>query len=93
MIKYKYTQKTADYFAFDFLMDKEYTVREFIEEIVHTDNNCWGRFYITLGRYIEYKKGKILTEIPEDLGNLIVLKATGNDSWTNMNIWITTLTQ
>lgn len=73
-------------------LDKEYTVSEFIEEVLERFSNEWGYFYIkNIFTRIEYRYGKLIDNIIE--GNILSAKivsvtASGGYSRMDYNIII-----
>lgn len=75
---------------YDVILDKEYTVEEFIEEILKIRSQEWGKFkintFLNYQEYIEYSHGKqIKNNFSDDIlkKNVIAVKAYGG--WTQMD--------
>lgn len=84
---------------YDVVLDKPYTISEFIEEILKAHPNEWGKFYVRrkgsgwLDRMaeIEYRYGKMenrdreKAEIPDEFASLPILEIKARGGWTNMD--------
>ena len=68
-------------------LDKEYTVSEFIEEVLQRFSNEWGYFCIkNLFTRIEYRSGKLIENMIE--GNVLsakIVSVTANGGWSSMD--------
>ena len=73
-------------------MTKPYTVGEFIEEVLTRDE--WGSIGIfdedqawfqSGNPSCEYKRDELLSELPKDVQNEVVLKAEAHGGWSNMD--------
>lgn len=76
-------------------LEKEYTITEFIEEILRTKSNEWGCFAINGethhgGFRIEYLWGKLKKEIPQKYANALIAEVNSCGGWTQMNYSIRT---
>lgn len=85
--------ETAPY---DVILDKPYTVGEFINEVLTTRSNEWGEFTVKnkKGWYveIEYHYGEIetldghqVTKLPDDLCALLISEVKASGGWSNMD--------
>lgn len=75
-------------------LSKEYTVKEFVDEVVSNKSN-WGRIGIASEGAIfgnpmcEYKWGKLLTELPSEIMTDKVISAEAHGGWTMMDFKLT----
>lgn len=79
--------ETANY---DVLLDKEYTVREFVEEILEKRKKEWGRIYLNNSMeinnpYCEYQHGKLIKSFPNNILDRIIIVAKAKGGWTLMD--------
>lgn len=87
----EYGDATRDYIV---EFDKEYTIKEFVEEILEEHSKDWGYFRIPLEYYsvlaIEYEKGKITKnlEILEQYFDKKIEKVSANGGWSRMDYFI-----
>lgn len=74
---------------------KSRTVREFIEEVLEEKPNEWG--YISVGGHFfqprkkgscEYRYGKLLSEMPEELLDVEIREILAYGGWTRMDYTI-----
>lgn len=97
MLKFKQTRPeggdcTASY---DVILDKEYTVMDFIFEIVRNNKGEWGSFHIQTGEHIfdgpkiEYRCGALLYGIPGDLCFKKIKRVWSDGGWSAMDYFIT----
>lgn len=73
-------------------LDKEYTLKEFIDAILQFKNDEWGYIGIrdnkpfTFGEpKCEYSHGKLLYNMPENILDKKVLQAIADGGWTRMD--------
>jgi len=74
-------------------LDSPYTVGEFIKEVLMKCSNEWGDFEVrTAGGWfhptifrVEYKYGKLMENIPEEIASLSIVKASSCGGWTAMD--------
>lgn len=75
---------------YDVILDKEYTVKEFVETVVSRDGE-WGYIGIAAKGSIfgdphcEYKWGKLLYDLPEEIHNKKVISAKAHGGWSRMD--------
>lgn len=75
---------------YDVILDKEYTVKEFIETVVSRDRE-WGYIGIAVKGSIfgdphcEYKWGKLLYDLPEEIHNKKVISVKADGGWSRMD--------
>ncbi len=83
---------TAPYFVTDY---KAKTVGEFIQEVLKERSNEWG--YISVGRHFyqsniigvcEYRYGKLLTEMPQDVLDIEIKTIDASGGWSRMDYTI-----
>lgn len=78
---------------YDVKFDKQYTIGELIEEVLTRFNNEWGEFeirhngagYFDTFFRVDYKYGKLLGEVPENIANLPIISATSYGGWSAMS--------
>ena len=71
-------------------MDKEYTLSEFINEMVSKYSNEFGDIGLSSHFHsIEYHKGKIISEIPTKYKDMKVVSAYANGGWGRMDYQLT----
>lgn len=81
---------------YDVELDKEYTVREFITEVLINRPNEWGDIYYCEGVKIrlvddphcEYRYGILLTTLPEEILDKKVIYVTAHGGWSSMDYFI-----
>lgn len=72
-------------------LDKEYTVREFVDTVLRERSNEWGNFYIGDKSPIfnnpeyRYRYGKLLKEIPVDILDMRIASVDASGGWTRMD--------
>ena len=73
---------------------KATTVQEFINEVLENFQNEWGRISVGgwFGMYpsCEYRYGKLITELPQELLDKKIKKIDSNGGWTCMDYEIYT---
>lgn len=75
-------------------LDKDYTVQEFIQEIL-TRKEEWGYIGFSDGHTTvlnpscEFRYGKLLFTLPDEIRNKKVVFARANGGWSNMDYQIT----
>lgn len=84
MLKFKRRDCTD---AYDVVLDKNYTVGEFIITVLEERPSEWGYIYF-LGVKCEYKWGKIITPMPEDLLGQTVELAKSEGGWSRMDYYL-----
>lgn len=77
-------------------LSKQYTVKEFIEEVLDKRKNEWGSFGIYSkdnpfrGNPIcEYRGGRLISTFPDEILSSEIESITADGSWTLMNYVIT----
>lgn len=84
---------------YDVMLDKPYTVGEFIKEVLTTHSNEWGEFFVRRkGRgYFDrmarakYRYGEMKncngekTEIPEEFASLFIKEVKASGGWSAMD--------
>lgn len=73
---------------YDVILDKSYTVAEFVAEILKCNPKEWGIISIATPKgYIEinYYCGKIEELLPEVIGNTSVLQVKASGGWSRMD--------
>lgn len=82
---------------YDVILDKEYTVREFIETVLKENSGEWGEVYYHTNKDISvfdspkctYRYGKLISEpLPEEYLNKTIKKVIADGGWTNMDYLI-----
>ncbi len=77
-------------------LDKDYTVEEFINEVL--TKNEWGYIGIWSDEqawfdrgdpYCEYKRDKLITQMPNDIMGKKIVKAKASGGWSNMDYLLT----
>ena len=75
-------------YPYDAIMDKPYTVREFVDEVVSGNRN-WGVIRYTtstanrFGEYVcDYRYGDVIGEIDDGIANRRVTDAWGSGGWS-----------
>ncbi len=87
MLKFVQTHATGgDCTApYDVILDKPYTVSEFINEVLTTHKNEWGIIRVRGAFSINYRYGKMEKEIPEQYANLSIKKVQAAGGWSAMD--------
>lgn len=98
MIRYIQTAPTAsDCTApYDVLLDREYTVAEFIKAVLKQNPREWGKFRIFNKECLfghpscEYRDGELTEFMPDDILKLKIVKVEADGGWSLMNylIWL-----
>lgn len=99
MIKFKHLKDNSDATSnFDIILDKPYTVGEFIDEVLSTRKNEWGDIWIQLkdgwrvmlDPFLEYRHGQITDKFHwEDyLLEQSIKSVFANGGWSAMTYWI-----
>ena len=78
---------------YDVKFDKPYTIEELVKEVLTKRSNEWGRFdlrhkgdgYFDRFATFNYRYGKLVDEIPEEIGNLNILEASSYGGWSGMD--------
>lgn len=77
---------------YDVILNKPYTVNEFVEEILKTRRGEWGEFKIKHKSlnpfdclYVQYKYGTIAGNFPENISVLPVKEVMAAGGWGAMN--------
>lgn len=78
---------------YDVKFDKPYTIGELIEEVLTRFSNEWGDFevrhegagYFDSFYRVDYKYGKLLGEVSEDIATLPIISATSYGGWSAMS--------
>ena len=82
--------------GYDVVLDKEYTVKEFIETVFKELSGEWGYFGIRVSKggfservfgnpCCEYKWGKLLSTLPEEYLDKKIVSVTGDGGWSRMD--------
>lgn len=78
--------------SYEVILDKQYTVKEFIEEVLTNRSGEWGYIGIYSKNAFfgkpncEYKWGKLITEpLPEKYMNKVIKEVKGDGGWTRMD--------
>ncbi|MBO5319020.1 MAG: hypothetical protein J6B01_04945 [Ruminococcus sp.] len=72
-------------------LDKQYTVREFIDAVLTNKPNEWGSIGIEKSGTIfgdprcHYKRGVLLNNLPDEYLNKNVISARSHGGWSNMD--------
>ncbi len=77
--------------GYDVGFSNEYTVREFIEEVLKTHPGEWGYFELkNLGVRTDYKHGRLLKQhFADELLNSKIVKAYASGGWSRMDYYLT----
>lgn len=97
MIKFKQTRPEGGdcTSSYDVILDKDYTVLDFIFEIVRNRKDEWSYFHIQTGKNtldgpeIEYRYGETLSGIPEKICFKKIKRVWSNGGWSAMDYFIT----
>lgn len=76
---------------YSIVLEKEYTVEEFINAALHEYDNEWGYFGVFDGKSVfgnpecEYSNGSVLNTLPDDIlrSKIVSVKASGG--WSRMD--------
>lgn len=80
--------------GYNIILDKEYTVREFIETVLKEKSDEWGYFgiykYGSTNSYgdpnCQYSRGKLTTPpLPDEYLDEKIIQVTGDGGWTRMD--------
>ena len=88
MIRIAYGKSRSDATSEYFITTDNETVGEFITEWLETNPNEWGIFRVAIGeRYFDfpkydYKRGQLITEIPEKYLKRKIKRVTGDGGWS-----------
>lgn len=87
--------------SYDIILDKDYTIREFIKTVLTEKSNEWGYIGINTDEgdfsakifgdpRCEYKCGRLLCSLPEEYLDKKINKVNGDGGWSRMDylIWI-----
>lgn len=72
-------------------LDKAYTVREFIQTVIAKCSDEWGYIGINDGETIfgkpccEYRRGKLISNLPEEIQDKIITSVKADGGWTRMD--------
>lgn len=90
MIKYRLLHMGSDCTGpYDVTISLPMTVREFISELLETYPDEWGYIGIYKKNEIfgypscEYKKGKLLSTLPEEYMDMQIESVAGSGGWSN----------
>lgn len=81
--------------SYDIVLDKDYTVLDFIFEVIRNRKDEWVSFHIQTGKNtldgpeIEYRYGDLLHGIPGDLCFKKIKRVWSNGGWSAMDYFIT----
>lgn len=78
---------------YDVKFDKPCTVGVLVNEVLTTRKGEWGRFdlrhrgcgYFDTFLSVEYRYGKLIGELPEDIAKLPIISATSYGGWSAMD--------
>ncbi len=78
---------------YDVKFDKPYTIGELVNEVLTTRRNGWGDFEVREGGSwfkpticrVDYRYGKLMGELPEDIAKLPIVRATAYGGWSAMD--------
>lgn len=77
-------------------LNKSYTVREFIDEVLANRTDEWGTIGIrdnipwSKGTpQCEYRKGRLITNMPDEVMDKKIQNITADGGWSNMDYLIT----
>lgn len=81
---------------YDVIMDKPYTVGDFINEVFTTRPSEWGKFVVKckggshFGRMAsaEYRYGAMEGAMPEEFAPLLVKEVKAAGGWSNMDYYL-----
>lgn len=80
--------------GYELKLDKDYTVGEFIQQVLTERSDEWGYIRVKYGKKekslfslpsSEYRYGRILNELPEQYMKRKVKSATANGGWSAMD--------
>lgn len=98
-IYFKQTAPKEGYFGdctarYDVSLDGEYTLREFVDEVITNRSGEWGRIEVPErckndGAYtilrIEYRWGKLLSKFPDNILDRKIKSIKGSGGWSAMD--------
>lgn len=71
---------------YDVILDKSYTVGEFIKEVLTTRTNEWGSIHITYYIRLEYRYGEIIkNDIPQEVMPMRIKSVKASGGWSAMD--------
>lgn len=81
---------------YDVKFDKPYTIGELVREVLTTCKREWGNFQVRhkgdswLDNFfkVEYRYGKLIGELPEDIAELPIISTTSYGGWSAMHYYI-----
>lgn len=74
---------------YDVILDKPYTVGEFINEVLTTRSNEWGSFHLTYYTMMDYDRGKIIkNNIPDECMSMRIKEVKASGGWSAMDYYI-----
>ena len=81
---------------YDVELDKPYIIGELVNEVLTTRKGEWGEFrvrhegdgWLDCFFRVEYKYGKLIGELPNDIANLPIIKTTSCGGWSAMDYYI-----
>ena len=77
------------------ILDKEYTVKEFISDVLSINPREWGyigikkRGHIFGSPYCEYRYGNLKYNLPEEIQDKKILSVESSGGWSRMDYLIT----
>ncbi len=77
--------------GYEVILTKEYTVRSFVNELLTERKGEWGHVGVDDGSSIfgspnlEYKWGKLLSELPKEILDKKIISATASGGWSRMD--------
>lgn len=79
---------------YELVFRKQITVRKFIEEILE-DGREWGVVRVDIGEdhywdnpTCEYSRGKLISKLPEEYLDRIIVSGKSGGCWGNMDYWL-----
>lgn len=73
---------------YDVIIDKSYTVTEFVAEVLTRNPNEWGIISIATSqgrKEVNYRSGKLEEALPDLIANNTVLRVNASGGWSRMD--------
>lgn len=85
MIKFKQTARTGgdETAPYDVILDRQYTVREFIDYVLTRME--WGYIYFKGGPHCEYRGSLLLSAIPDEYMEACIESVKAAGCWVRMD--------